>query len=289
MLVSVSMRRLVIVIIAAALAVGCKKESKGEGASKPIDVEPVALSVDGASHGKIDAGKAGTWAPLGSFLPQGKQNLETWASIALEPGPQTIADPAKTHPGLVAALYPGAKGIAFGFFAPEDLAKKGKPQWSVDPVTGVVVTTRASAKQMAGGEGGGDGEGGGGENDGEKPTPTADLKITVVSAAGEVVFTGDKLAALPTSTAPIGDTETPGWTLLQIIEAAGAKPTAKVIVYGEESANLILEGDALDPTKATLFIKLNRSGQLRFRAFKKAGSTWDTIGELRGITRIEMK
>jgi hypothetical protein len=282
------MRRLVIVIAAVALAGGCKKESKGEEQKKAVEVEPVALAVDGFAVGKVDAGKAGLWAPLGNFLPQGKQNLETWASIELEPGRQVIADPAKTHPGLVAAVYPGAKGIAFGFFAPEDLAKKGKAQWSVDPVTGISVTT-ATRKAEMGGQGGGDGEGGGGEDDGERPALTADTRITVAGPGGDVTVTGDKIAALPTSTAPIGDTETPGWTLLQIIELAGAKPTKKVIVYGEESANVILEGDALDPAKASLFIKLNRSGQLRFRAFQKVGQSWDTIGELRGITRIELK
>jgi hypothetical protein len=288
------MRRLAVIAVAAALAGGCKKESKdAEKSSKPIDAPPIALSVDGFSFGRIDAGKAGTWAPLGSFLPEGKQDIESWASIEPEPG-EPIDEPAKKHPGLVAAVYPGKKGIAFGFFAPEDLAKKGAPQWSIDPVTGIAITTHERKKEMGGqggtgGQGGGDGEGGGGEDDGERPTPTADLKITVVGPAGESVFTGDKLAALPTSTAPIGDTDTPGWTLLQVIEAAGAKPTAKVIVYGEEGANLILEGDTLDPAKATLFIKLNRSGQLRFRAFKKVGSTWETVGELRGISRIEMK
>lgn len=281
------MRRLVIMIVAFALAGGCKKQSKdpGKQPDAKTEVKSVALTVDGEQAGMVDAAKAGLWAPLGNFLPPGKQNLETWASIVLEPA-QTIADPARTHPGLVAALYPGKEGIAFGFFAPQDLAKKGKPRWSADPITAVNVTTR---KVEMGGQGGGDGEGGGGEDDGERPALTADTKITVAGPGGDVTVTGDKIAALPTTTAPIGDTETPGWTLLQIIELAGARPSKKVIVYGEESANVILEGDALDPAKASLFIKLNRSGQLRFRAFQKVGQSWDTIGELRGITRIELK
>jgi hypothetical protein len=103
------------------------------------------------------------------------------------------------------------------------------------------------------------------------------------------VFTGDQLAALPTSTAPIGDTETPGWTLPQILEAAGTIPTMKVVLQGAEDANLILGEDDFDPTKTTLFIKLNRSGQLRFRVFKKVGDTYEITGELRGIVRIEVQ
>jgi len=277
------MRRLAVIAVAAALVAGCKKEEKPK--PEAIEIKAIALTVDGSGHGRIDAGRAGTWAPLGSFLPEGKRDLEGWASIHPEPA-EVIEDPAKKYPGLVAAVYPGKKGIAFGFFAPEDLAKKGTPQWSVDPVTGIAVKTRPV---MKGGEGGGDGEGGGGENEGERPELDPDLKITVAGADGDKVVTGAQIAALPTSTAPVGDTDTPGWTLHQFIEAAGARPTGKVIVYGEESANVILEGDHLDPAKAVLFIKLNRSGQLRFRAFAKVGSTWDTVGELRGITRIELK
>jgi hypothetical protein len=154
----------------------------------------------------------------------------------------------------------------------------------------VVVPDAAVAKaDVPEPKGEGNGEGGGGENDGERPMPTADLKITIVGPAGETVFTGDKLAALPTSHAPIGDMDTPGWTLGQVLDAAGVKVTEKVVVYGAENANLILDAADFDPTKAVLFIKLNRSGQLRFRLFRKAGDTFDIAGELRGIVRIELK
>ena len=91
MLGSMSMRRLAIVIVAAALLGGCKKEAKdsGKDPAPEIEVEPIALTVDGEEAGMVDAAKAGLWAPLGNFLPSGKQNLETWASIVLEPA-QTI-------------------------------------------------------------------------------------------------------------------------------------------------------------------------------------------------------
>jgi len=283
------MRRLVPLLICCAL-VACKKEKKAEPtANKPLAIE---LVLDGKPATRLDASKLSAWAPLGSFLPSGAQNLDRWGALELTIGDKVerVDDPAKTHPGLVAAVYPSQGAPAFGFFAPQDLAKKGKPQWERVGVTKIAVTTRAPVDAAGqGGSGGGNGEGGGAENEGDRPAPSADLKITIVGPAGETIFTGDKLAPLPTTTAPVGDTDTPGWTLDQILTAAGVSPKGKLVVYGEEGANLILEPSDLDPATAKPFIKLNRSGQLRFRLFRKSGTTWDIAGELRGISRIELK
>jgi hypothetical protein len=282
------MRRLVPLLIVCALG-ACKKDSKSE--AKPPGPKEIELVVDAKRSGMLDAAKLGSWAPLGSFLPSGVQNMERWGAIevTVDGKVERIDDPSAKHPGLVAAVFPGRSGPAFGFFAPQDLAKKGKAQWQREPVSQLVVTTRAPEAATEGGQGGGDGAGGGAENEGDRPAPSADLKITIVGPAGETVFTGDKLASLPTTTAPVGDTETPGWTIDQILTTAGVSPTGKVVVYGEESANLILEPSDLDPKTAKPFIKLNRSGQLRFRLFRKSGDTWDIAGELRGISRIELK
>jgi len=291
------MRRLLLVLFVCAL-VGCKKDTKSEpGSGKPAEspVPPIALVLDGNPTATIDAAKVGAWAPLGSFLPSGSQNMESWGAIELRAGARVerIDDPSMKRPGLVAAVFPARGGPSFGFFAPQDLAKKGRPQWEFPGVTEVVVKSRPPepppGQAAEGGQGSGNGEGGGAENEGDRPAPSANLKITIVGPAGEKVFTGDKLAGLPTTTAPVGDTETPGWTLGQILDAVGTKPKGKLVVYGEEGANLILERADLDPAKAKAFIKLNRSGQLRFRLFRKTGATWDIAGELRGLARVELK
>lgn len=282
------MRRLALVIVLAAAAAGCKKDSESSAGKAAEGARTSAtVTLDGKQEAVVDPAKAGAYAPLGHFLPTGAKNIESWGAIdvTLASGEtQTIDEPAKKHPGLVAAIVPGNGGIALGFFAPEDLAKKGKPQWQVGPVTEIAVRRPATTAEE-GGKGGGDGEGGGAENEGERPKPSADLTFLV----GDKTFTGDQLAALPTTTAPVGDTDTPGWTLPQVLEAAGVKPTGKVILHGEEDANLILEPADLDPATTVAFIKLNRSGQLRFRLFKKKGATWDIVGELRGIAKIELK
>lgn len=277
------MARFAVVVCAVVALVACKKEE----AAAPPKAEPATITVDGKQVAAIDPGKAGAYPPLATLAGG---DLEAWRSIEVvsKGGTETIEEPATKHPGLVAALYPEAGGVALGFFAPEDAAKQGKPQWSVAGVTAVRVTTGPKPEMATGGQGGGDGAGGGEE--GERPPLTAETKIVVVAADGaKTTIDGGQIAKLPTSTAPIGDTDTPGWTLGQLIELAGAEPTGKVIVYGSEGANLILEPADFDPAKATAFIKLNRSGQMRFRLFRKAGSTYDIAGELRGIDKIELK
>lgn len=270
----------------------CKKESSTKADPK-TKVGGVALTVDGKAVDTIDPGSASTYPPLAALLPSGKQNMDSWASIALttaDGATQTIDDPPAKQPGQVAGLFPSGAGVGFGFFLPADLAKKGEPKWQVKGVVAIAVTTKGASGASAGGQGGGDGAGGGAENSGDRPTPTADLKITIDSAAGEVVFTGDKLVGLPVAHAPSGDTDTPGWTLDQVLKAAGvATPKGQVVVDGGEGANLILDPSDWDPAKAVLFIKLNRSGALRFRVFRKNGDAWEIGGELRGLDKVEIK
>ena len=55
-----------------------------------------------------------------------------------------------------------------------------------------------------------------------------------------------------------------------------------------------ITGAAVTIDPATLsqglgFLKLNRNGQLRFRMFVKRGDEWIVDGELRGVTRIELR
>lgn len=285
-----------LLILAWSLAVaGCKKEEKagpGKGTgSAATKGGIVAIFVDDKQVATIDAGKTAAYPPLGALLPADSGDPTKWKSIIVSTGtdkPSVFPSPTDSNPGLVAALFTTRGGIAFGFFAPEDLAKKGKPQREVQGITEIRI---ALGKGMAA-RGDGDGEGGGGENDGARPALSADLVIRIKGGpAGEIKFTGEQLAKMSTTTAPIGDMDTPGWTLPAVLEAAGVKPAEakQIVVYGEEGANLVLEPGDLDPAKANLFIKLNRQGKLRFRVFRKVGETWEVGGELRGISEVELK
>ena len=64
---------------------------------------------------------------------------------------------------------------------------------------------------------------------------------------------------------------------------------AKVLhLTDSENANLRLEGDDFDPAKTMLYVKVNKSGVIRFRVFRKKGDGWEVGGELRGITKIKV-
>ncbi len=297
------MRRSVLLVLLIASswlpAGGCKDGAKSEAgkgtAAAPAEGSAkVAIFVDGKQAASIDAGKTAAYPPLGAVMPAAVADPRGWKTIVVSGGSgkaETFENPTESNPGLVAALFTTRGGVAFGFFAPEDLAKKGKAQREIHGVSEIRVTTRPADGMAEGGGGGGDGEGGGGENDGERPALSADLVITIKTPGGEVKFSGEQMAKMATTTAPIGDMDTPGWTLPAVLEAAGVEVGAdqKVVVYGEEGANLVLEAGDLDPARANLFIKLNRQGKLRFRVFRKIGQTWEVGGELRGISIVELK
>ena len=119
-----------------------------------------------------------------------------------------------------------------------------------------------------------------------RPVPTSALTIAIKSAAGESVLTGDQLVGLPAITAPVGDMETPGWNLLDVLKVAGLDKARAVNLSDDEGSNLRLEGADFDPAATVLYIKLNRQGQIRFRRYGKKRGAWEMTGELRGISKI---
>jgi hypothetical protein len=52
--------------------------------------------------------------------------------------------------------------------------------------------------------------------------------------------------------------------------------------------SLTLDRKDLDD-KTVPFVKLNKSGALRFRLLKKTGDGWNPAGDLRALTSIEAK
>ena len=88
---------------------------------------------------------------------------------------------------------------------------------------------------------------------------------------------------------PVGDTETTGWDVASLLHDLDIPLTAKVIVTDKSGASVTMTKAELDPAKSVAFMKLNRSGNLRFRLFQKnKGGGWNIAGELRGVTTIEL-
>ncbi|HUQ04915.1 MAG TPA: hypothetical protein VM261_20575 [Kofleriaceae bacterium] len=284
--------RLVLPLLLVFCVLGCvlgcdKKKSAGTASSAPAKV---AILLDD---------KVLTEQVTLSGGPQPLEKLvqlppaDTWIAVEAIDGAgkvTTVLAPAKNSPGAQPALVEDARGVAFGWLVQGQLAQ---------PVAGVVkvtVKTKSDAGKPIGEQDHGSGDSGGGGNHGTgdnsadkgvRATPTAELKIEVESPAGPSTFTGDKMVGLPEIKAPSGDTETPGWALSDVLAAAGLKDLKSVTLTDDEGVSLKLEGEDFDPAKTILYLKLNRSGVIRFRRFKKEGDVWEVAGELRGIKKIK--
>lgn len=273
---------------------GCKQDDAKAAAPRDI---PVAIFQDDRQIA-TSATLGATPRALVEVAP-GAPAPETWLAVIVFDAAgkaTTVMTPAKNHPGAAPALVGGADGVTFG------LARGTALDAPVAKVTKVVIKTRddrgaiaaeVKAQQGSGGQGGGDSAGGGHEGGHDhgsttRPVPTADLKIDLKTAAGESVLTGDKLAGLPEVKAPAGDMVTPGWSFVDVLGAAGLGGAKVVNVFDDNNATLRLEGDDLDPKKTVLYLKLNRSGEFRFRRFAKQGEAWSMTGELRGVRKISV-
>ncbi len=271
----------------AVVVCGCKREAKpAPPVTAPV---PVALFIDDRQVATT-AALGATPRPLVEVVP-GAPDPATWlAVIAIDADGKatTVLSPAKTHAGTPPALTTADGQVRFG------LAARGALDAAVGRVVKVIVKTKddrgAIAAELAaqghGGHGGGDSAGNRHDGEGERPVPTAELVIAIKSAKGESTFTGDKLVALPTITAPTGDTQTPGWNLVDILAAAGLGDAKVVSLLDSEGAGLRLEGADFDRDAAVLYVKMNRGGQLRFRRYARRGTAWEMTGELRGLAKI---
>lgn len=271
--------------VVAALAAGCKKAAK----PAPTAAVPVALFVDDRQVA-TSATLGATARPLVEVVP-GLPDPASWlAVIAIDADGKatTVLAPAKDHAGTPPALAVVDGQVQFG------LAKGGQLERPVARVAKVIVKTQDDrgaiaaelAAQGGGGHGGGDSAGHRHDGEGERPVPTAELVIAIKGPQGESTFTGDKLVPLPTITAPTGDTETPGWSLVDVLAAAGLGGAKAVSLLDSEGAGLRLEGADFDRAATVLYVKMNRGGQLRFRRYTKRGEAWEMTGELRGLSKI---
>lgn len=274
-------------LVAAAVLVALIACGKKEAAPKPVPTA-VAILVDDQTVA-TSVGLTATPRALTELVP-GAPAAETWLAVLAFDGAgtaTTIMAPTRDHGDAPPALALVDGSVRFG------LARGEKLTDEVKGVTRVVIKTKddrgAIAAELAaqkGGRGGGDSDGHQHDGDGERPQPTADLVIDVKTRAGDKQLTGLDLAKLPAIHAPTGDTQTPGWNVVDVIVAAGIAKGTAVTLVDSEGATLRLEAKDYDAATTVLYVKLNKSGQLRFRRFGKVGEAWEMTGELRGLARI---
>jgi hypothetical protein len=265
---------------------GCRGDkpapSSGSGvgsATATVAAAGVEIFVNDSSVAKIEPAQIATWPRLDTLVPADVRKLGTWEVVALvgaKPTPTEVAHPSASYPDMVPAIFPGdGGGVSFGMFDTVELARKGKPAMREDHVKAIRI------KVAQGGNRGQNDDGGGAAAD-----PTK-LVITVKTPAGTTTLTGDKLLALPREPTP-GNPDQKGWRLGALLDAAGVKTYEHLVLSDASGTNLTLDRKDLDDNTVP-FIKLNKSGALRFRVLKKAGDGWNSAGDLRGLVAIEAK
>jgi hypothetical protein len=269
------------------LLVACpskKKEpdvgSAGTGSApvaKPDD-NGVEIFVDDKSVAKIAAKDLAAWPRLDSLVPMEARRVGTWTQIAfVGAAPSTLEKPAQQHPDKVAVVFPGKDGKpAFGMFDPVEYAKKGEAGFRVDNV-------RELRLALSKTERGGEHQGGGGEG-----ADITKLVLEIVTKDGKKQLTGPEILKLPREPQP-GSDDTKGWRVTQFLEAAGVTKYESITLVDASGATVPLTKKELDPKTSNPFVKLNKSGVLRFRMFTKQGDGWAPGADLRGLTKIEVK
>jgi hypothetical protein len=259
-------------------------EPAAAGTATTAPLADVRVLLDGVRVPDVPAARIASWSPLELTLPPGHAPGR-WRTIELVSDdarpPVRIEDPLATYRGQVLALLPGAAGVSLGVFTPATLAARGKPTVEFPSVREIRVILAPVADGRGGSSGGGDGDG----NGRERVEPVA-VTITLTDRSGTRTLDRTALDAAPARTAPLGDTETKGWSLTDLLGAAKAKAGKRWRLVDESGATLELAAADLAPDRGFGFLKLNRQGQIRFKWFVRDGDAWKAAGDLRGLTSI---
>jgi hypothetical protein len=278
------MRTWMWLIVVMAIACGGKKKQEdsgvGSGSAPAVVEDTVEIFVGAQSVAKLTVKELASWPRLDSLVPMEARRLGTWNAITFETrggAPSTLERPAQSHPDKVPVVFPGKDGKpAFGMFDPVEYAKKGEPGFHVDNVREVKLAISSTER-------GGEHQGGGGEG-----ADITKLVLTIVTKDGEKKLTGPEILKLPRQPQP-GSEDTKGWRVTQFLEAVGVTKYQSITLIDASGTSVPLTKKELDSKTAHPFVKLNKSGVLRFRMFTKQGQGWAPGADLRGLVKIEVK
>jgi hypothetical protein len=255
------------------VSVGSGPGSATASATAPGTVE---VFVNDESVAKVSPEQIAKWPRVDTLVPEASRRLGTWATVTIA-GAKTdeVKRPSANYPDMVPALFPGADGKpAFGMFDPVEHAKKGKAAFQADAIRELRIKVATEGRS-------GDHQGGTGEG-----TDPSKIVVAIKTPAGESKLTGEQILALPRESQP-GHEDTKGWRLAQLLEAAGIKKFEQLMLPDATGTSVILERKELD-AKTVPFIKLNKQGSLRLRVLKQGGTGWQSAGELRSLTAIQV-
>ena len=270
------------VLLIAALASCGKDRANASEQPPPAKTAPsnVEVYVDDNAVASVSPAEVSTWPRLDTLVPVTARRLGTWDMVTLKgktAKPSEVRRPSDTYPELVPALFPDeAGGASFGMFDPVELAKHGKPALREDAIREIRI-------KLAQGSGRGEHESG--EGGGQDPSQ---IKVAIKTPKGESTLDGKTILAIPRQPMPGDDSkDAKGWQFRTLLDAAGIKSFERLLLTDAGGTNLTLDkADFSD--KSIPYVKLNRSGQLRFKVYKQQGTAWQVSGDLRGIVSIEV-
>ncbi|HEY1559136.1 MAG TPA: hypothetical protein VGF94_30150 [Kofleriaceae bacterium] len=237
----------------------------------------VAIVVDDQPAATVTPAQLATWPRLDTLVPVSARRIGQWDDVVVAGSqPTTMHRISDQHPDLVPALFPSNGGASFGLFDPVELGKRGMPQIRSDGVRELRIKLAQNS---------GRGEHESGQGGGADPSQ---LSIDIKTPAGASKLAGKTLLAIPRQPLPGETGEGRGWPLQLLLDAAGIKKFAKLVLTDSEGLTVELEQADFDAKTSMPYVKLNRQGALRFTLFKKQGEGWQKRGDLRGLASIEV-
>ncbi len=273
------MRALLVVLV---LATGCGKgdagggggggSGGGGGTAQPVSNHVVEIFVNDKSVAKVTAAQLAEWPRVDHLVPEADRRLGTWKKVKLVGGKGTeLQSPSTSYPDKVPVLVPAGSGAAFAMYESVELATKGKPTFSEDGVKEVRIMVSTEGR-------GGEHSGSTGDSDVTK------LVLTFETADGTKSLTGPQIVALEREELD----GQPGWKLSKLLTAAGIGDYTKLVLIDAAGTSIVLAKADFDDTNKIPFLKLNKSGLLRFRIHEKAGEGWNVVGDLRALTTVKV-
>jgi hypothetical protein len=277
-----------LLVLLALVACEKKKEAPKTGAGTgtgtavvvAVPSGTVEVFVDEQSVAKIAPADVAKWQRLDALVPEEARRLGTWEKLVFTSPPAVssqLEKPAQNHPDKVPVIFPAKDGKpAFGMFDPVALANKGEPAFRADNLKEIRLTISKTER-------GGMHQG----STGEAIDPTK-IVLKIKTPDGEKQITGPEILKLPREPQP-GSEDTQGWRVTQFLDAAGVTKYESITLADAGGTTVPLTKKELDPKTSNPFVKLNKSGQLRFRMFTKKGEGWEQGADLRALTSITVK
>ncbi len=268
-----------LILVAIPLLVACGHKKKHEAPPADDAAPPVAaLTVDGKGVAALSRDLFAARRPLAEAVP-GLPPPAAWRMVTATDGKGRnlyLRNPATAYEHQTLKLYLGAHGEpSIGLFRdpsnpppPPRLRSLARaPTLYLDGLDAIEIRTQEEKVP---------------------PSPQATLQLQVGNAP-PVAITSDDLAGVKKISPPGAHDDAHGWRLRDVLGSRLPPGTSPAVHVVADDGNLDIPAGALTDDKQLVFLKVNRRGLFRLQWWKDATNRRDVAGELRGVSRIEVR